>query len=154
MTVLKGDKLGLESTSLLLMLIIIRVCLQKFPIKCSNLQKFSTHRILIKRVMSSAFKKLFFFCLRLVLKINFLIPDLEYPGTQEKSTVYFLAVFIQNSLLLSDTWYPGFLLKLNITGVVCIRKSSLYFVSSILTRTQNLANGFSVTSTILRLRNE
>ena len=46
--------------------------------------------------------------------MHFLVPDTEYPGTFEISTFYFLAVFVQLTLLLPDTGYPGLLLKSNI----------------------------------------
>ena len=53
-----------------------------------------------------------------MLKIHFLVPDSEHPGTLEISTFYFLTVFVQFysfffnfTLHLSDSGYPGLLLK-------------------------------------------
>ena len=73
-------------------------------------------------------------------KIHFLVPDTEYPGTLEISTLYLLAVFAQLTLLLPYTRYPDLLLKSNIFLVVFIRRSNLFFVSSILPMTQMFAS--------------
>ena len=46
-----------------------------------------------------------------MLNIHFLVLDTEYPGTLDISTFYFLAFFVQLTLLLPYTGYPGLLLK-------------------------------------------
>ena len=58
----------------------------------------------------------------------------------EITIFYFLAVFVQLTLLLPDTGYLGLLLKSNISLVVLIRRSNSYFVSSIFPITQTFAS--------------
>ena len=61
-----------------------------------------------------------------MLKINFLVPETEYPDTLEISTFYFFAVFVQLTLLLPDTGYPGLLLKSNLSLVFYQKKQFLF----------------------------
>ena len=83
-----------------------RVCLQKFSIKCSNLQKFSTHRILIRHVMSSAYEKLIFF-LSLTYTV-YKIFSFGYRISWYTRKIYFVLLSSFSSINITLTRYLAF----------------------------------------------